>query len=343
MKNKVYIMFAILLMFLTSCENQGWEFDDFEYQSVYFAYQYPVRTITLGEDIFDTTLDNEHKTKIMATLAGVYNNDKDVTIDFSVDNALVSGFLFESGDRPIVPMPDNYYNLSSNTMVIPKGEIMGGVEVEFTDAFFNDPLAVQRNYVIPVRMNNVVNADSILSGEALVDNPRRGYGEDWSIQPKDFIFYAVKYVNPWHGIYLRRGEDVITGNNGNTSLNQTIVRHEQYVEYDEVFNVNTQSLTKSGMRVVFKDENGVNINCDLILSFDDEGNCTVSTDSEDFTASGNGKFVKDGEKNSWGSKDRDALYLDYEINLEQMHVATKDTLVLRNRGVIAETFSPVIQ
>lgn len=343
MKNKVYIMFAILLMFLTSCENQGWEFDDFEYQSVYFAYQYPVRTITLGEDVFDTTLDNEHKTKIMATLGGVYNNDKDVTIDFSVDNSLVSGFLFESGDSPIVPMPDNYYNLSSNTMVIPKGEIIGGVEVEFTDAFFNDPLAVQRNYVIPVRMNNVVNADSILSGEALVDNPRRGYGEDWSIQPKDFIFYAVKYVNPWHGIYLRRGEDVITGNNGNTSLDQTIVRHEQYVEYDEVFNVNTQSLTKSGMRVVFKDENGVNINCDLILSFDDEGNCTVSTDSEDFTASGNGKFVKDGEKNSWGSKDRDALYLDYEINLEQMHVATKDTLVLRNRGVIAETFSPVIQ
>ena len=343
MNNKVYIMFVILLMSLTSCENQEWEFDDHAYQSVYFAYQYPVRTITLGEDIYDTTLDNEHKTKIMATLAGVYNNDKDVTIDFSVDNSLVSGLLFESGDNPIVPMPDNYYNLSSNKMVIPEGEIMGGVEVEFTDAFFEDPLATQRNYVIPIRMNNVVNADTILSGEALVDNPKRGYSEDWSIQPKDFIFYAVKYVNPWHGIYLRRGEDIITGNNGNTSLDETITRHEEYVEYDEVFNVNTQSLTKSGMRVVFKDENGININYDLILTFDDEGNCTVSTDSEDFTASGNGKFVKDGEKNSWGSKDRDALYLDYEINLEAMHVVTKDTLVLRNRGVTAETFSPTIQ
>lgn len=343
MKNTVYLMFVILLMSLTACQNQDWEFDDYEYQSVYFAYQYPVRTITLGEDIFDTTLDNEHKTRIMATLAGVYNNDKDVTIDFSVDNSLVSDLLFEPGESAIIPMPDNYYNLSSNEMVIPKGEIMGGVEVEFTDAFFNDPLAVQRSYVIPVRMHSVVNADTILSGEALVNNPRRGLSQDWSIQPKDFLFYAVKYVNPWHGFYLRRGEDIITGNNGDTSLNQTITRHEAYVEYDEVFNVNTQSLTKSGMRVVFKDENGVNINCDLILSFDDEGNCTISTDSEDFTASGNGKFVKDGEKNSWGSKDRDALYLDYEINLEQMHVATKDTLVLRNRGVTAETFSPVIQ
>lgn len=343
MKNKVYIMFILLLSALTSCENQDWEFDDYEYQSVYFAYQYPVRTITLGEDIFDTSLDNEHKTKIMATIGGLYENDRDVTIDFSVDNSMVSGFLFGDGDNAIMPMPANYYNLASNQMVIPKGEIMGGVEVQFTEAFFADPLAISRNYVIPVRMNSVVNADTILSGQALVDNPKRGVGGDWSVQPKDFIFYAVKYVNPWHGVYLRRGQDIITGNNGNTALDQTITRHEEYVEYDEVFNINTHSLTDSKMQVVFKDEQGQNIYCDLILNFDDEGNCSISTDSQDFTVTGNGKFVKDGEKNSWGSKDRDALYLDYQIDLDEMKVATKDTLVLRNRGVTAETFSPVMQ
>ncbi|PKQ43582.1 DUF5627 domain-containing protein [Confluentibacter flavum] len=343
MKNKVFIMFIILLVSLTSCENNDWEFDDYEFQSVYFAYQYPVRTLTLGEDIFDTSLDNEHKSRILATLGGVYQNDNDVTIGFSVDNSLVSGLLFGAGENPIVPMPSNYYNLASDKMIIPKGEIIGGVEVEFTDAFFADPLATQTNYVIPIRMNNVVNADTILSGQALVSNPKRGISENWSIQPKDFIFYAVKYVNPWHGIYLRRGEDEITGKNGNTSLDEVITRHEDYVEYDEVFNVNTQSLTKSGMQVVFKDANGVNINCDLILTFDNDGNCVVSTNSTDFTATGNGKFVTDGEKNSWGSKDRDALYLDYEIDLEEMHITTKDTLVLRNRGVIAETFSPVVQ
>ncbi len=343
MKNKVFIMFIIILVSLTSCSNGDSEFNDYEYQSVYFAYQYPVRTLTLGEDIFDTSLDNEHKSRIMATLAGVYDNNKDVTIDFSVDNSLVSGFLFGSGENPIVPMPDNYYNLASNQMVIPKGEIMGGVEVQFTDEFFNDPLAKQRNYVIPIRMNSVVNADTILSGKALVSNPKRGIAGDWSIQPKDYIFYAVKYINPWQGYYLRRGEDVITGNNGNTSLDKVITRHEAYVEKDEVFSLNTQSLTKSGMRVVFKDDNGVNINCDLILTFDNDGNCTVSTNSTDFTATGNGKFVKDGEKNSWGSKDRDALYLDYEINLQEINVKTKDTLVLRNRGVSIETFSPEVQ
>ncbi|MFI0430990.1 DUF5627 domain-containing protein [Mariniflexile sp. HMF6888] len=343
MKNTVFIMFIITLVSLTSCENQDWEFDDYEYQSVYFAYQYPVRTLTLGEDVFDTSLDNEHKSKILATLGGVYENNKDITIDFSVDNSLVSDLLFEAGKEPMVPLPSSYYNLASDKMIISKGEIMGGVEVQFTDAFFEDPLATKRNYVIPIRMENVINADTILSGEALVANPRRGISSDWSIQPKDFIFYAVKYVNTWHGIYLRRGQDVITGNNGNTLLDDVITRHEEYVEYDEVFNVNTQSLSKSGMQVVFKDENGNNINCDLILSFDNDGNCTVSSDSNDFTAIGNGKFIKNGEKNSWGSKDRDALYLDYEINMEEMRVITKDTLVLRNRGVTAETFSPVIQ
>lgn len=343
MKNKVFIMFIILVASLTSCENNDWEFDNYEYQSVYFAYQYPVRTLTLGEDIFDTSLDNEHKSRILATLGGVYNNDTDVTIEFSIDNSLVSGLLFGSGENPIVPMPSGYYNLASDKMIIPKGEIVGGVEVEFTDAFFADPLAIQRNYVIPIRMNNVINADTILSGKALVSDPKRGISDNWSVQPKDFIFYAVKYVNPWHGIYLRRGVDEITGNNGNTSLDQVISRHKDYVESDEVFNVDTQSLTKSEMRVVFKDSNGININCDLILTFDNDGNCVVSTNSSDFTATGTGKFVKKGEKNSWGSKDRDALYLDYEINLQEMHITTKDTLVLRNRGIAAEVFSPAVQ
>jgi hypothetical protein len=51
--------------------------------------------------------------------------------------------------------------------------------------------------------------------------------------------------------------------------------------------------------------------------------------------------VKKGEKNSWGNKDRDALYLKYEVNLGSMKVSTTDTLVMRDRTVTMETFSPV--
>ena len=58
MKKIPYIVLIVALMF-SSCVNDEWEFPNFDYQTVYFAYQFPVRTITFGEDIFDTSLDNE--------------------------------------------------------------------------------------------------------------------------------------------------------------------------------------------------------------------------------------------------------------------------------------------
>lgn len=344
MKNKIFLLFTILSVTLTSCTNDDIEFGDFDYQSVYFAYQFPVRTITLGEDVFDTTLDNEYKCRIMATLGGVYSNSKDVTIDVEVANSLTTGLIFKDAGNDILPMPSNYYSLLSNKIVIAKGQITGGVEVQLTDAYFADPLALKNNYVIPVKMTNVVNADTILSGKALISNPNRAIAADWSVLPKDYILYAVKYINKWDGNYLRRGKDVIEGNNGNTALNATVVRRNTYVEKDEVLKVNTLSLKTINFPVVYKDAGGANINCKLILSFDDSGNCTVSSaEPGSYTATGTGKFVKKGEKNSWGSKDRDALYLDYKVNLQDFNVTTNDTLVLRDRGVKVETFTPLLK
>lgn len=344
MKNKIFLMFTILFITLTSCSNDDMVYDNFEFQAVYFAYQFPVRTITLGEDVFDTTLDNEYKCRIMATLGGVYSNDKDVTVDVEVANALTTGLLFKLAGDNVVPMPSNYYSLLSNKIVIAKGKVTGGVDVQLTDAFFADPLAIKNTYVIPIRLTNVVNADTILSGKALVANPNRAIATDWAVTPKDFTFYAVKYVNPWDGFYLRRGKDVIVGNNGNTALNKTVVRHKTYVESDEVFRINTLSLTNINFPIVYKDAAGANINCKLILSFDGTGNCTVSSASPGtYTASGTGKFVKRGEKNSWGAKDRDALYLSYKVGLQDFNVTTNDTLVLRDRGVKAEVYTPVLK
>ena len=90
---KVFLMSFILLSILTAC-NKDWEFPDYKYTTVYFPYQSPVRTLVLGEDVFDNTLDNQKKIMIMATMGGVYENKKDVTIYFSVDNSLAQNLKF---------------------------------------------------------------------------------------------------------------------------------------------------------------------------------------------------------------------------------------------------------
>lgn len=360
MKNKIFLILAVVFVSLTSCTNQEAEFQNFDHKSVYFAYQFPVRTITLGEDIFDTSLDNQRKCKIMATLGGVYSNDNDVTIDFEVANSLTTGLKFKDGGD-VLPMPSNYYTLSSNKIIIPKGQIMGGVDVQLTDAFFADPLAIGKNYVIPLRMTNVVNADSILSGKKLVANPNRAIAADWNVAPKDFIFYAVKYVNPWNANYLRRGADVVTKDNVTTAEK----RKKEYVEYDEVVKLNTLSLSKLIFPISnYKTKFGINLNLKVDLTFDQSQKISIkeretsyqlndSTTVYNITASGTGSFVKDGEKNSWGNKDRDGMYLDYIVNykiktsfpkkglpddVQELKYVTKDTLVLRDRGVTAEVF-----
>ena len=313
---------VLLVVALGSCKNSEVDFPDFENQTVYFAYQGPVRTITMGEDIFDTTLDNQGRLQIMGTTAGVYSNDKDITIGISVNNALTQGNNFPAPyNNAVIPMPANYYTLASNRIVIPKGSLIGGVDVQLTDAFFADPLSVQRTYAIPLEMTSVDQGKSVLAN-------------------KNFTLYVVKYINTWDGNYLRRGRDVITGKDGNTALNQTVVRRNQYVEKDEINKLNTRSLTQTEFPVTFRGTGGVNINRTLLLTFDGAGNCTISAADATFTATGTGKFVKRGEKKSWGNQDRDALYLNYEVDLGDRTASTMDTLVMRDRAVRVETFTP---
>ena len=190
--------------------------------------------------------------------------------------------------------------------------------------------------MIPLRMTNVVNADSILSGVAKVADPARGNPADWDILPKDYVLYCVKFINPYHANYLRRGEDVITQD----GVSNTVVRQAEYVEKDELCSLSTASLNTVEFPVKVVNAAGDNVTCTLLLTFGNDGKCTVSTETEGFTATGSGSFVNDGEKNSWGNKDRDAIYLDYTISMTGKTYATKDTLVVRDRGVAMETFSP---
>lgn len=310
-----------------SCENQDIEFPDYTNSAVYFGYQNPVRTLVLGDDeSVDNTLDNAHQCEIYAILAGKYSNKGTVTVGIEVDNTLCNNLYFSDG-TPVKAMPSTYYSLQGNSIVMDK-TMNGCVKVQFTDAFFADKDAIKATYVIPVRMTKVDGADSILVGKAKVDGAVRTNPDDWDILPQDYVLYCVKYFNPWSGVYLRRGVDVVTANGTAT----TTVRHKDYVERDEVF-----TITTDGLKTVLYP---FSANCNLLLTFNDDNTCTVTSATAGYTATGKGIFVKGGEKKAWGNKDRNALYLDYQVAANGVTTATKDTLVARDRGVIGrELFS----
>ena len=171
---------------LTSCKSGDQDFPDFDYQSCYFAKQYPVRTIELGNDLYvDLTNDNQHKFEIQAVMGGAYSNPRDININIVVDPSLCDGVTFADG-TPVAVMPESYYKLAAQKIVIPSGKPVGGVEVQLTDDFFADPLATTTHYVIPVRMDDVTGVDTVLAA-------------------KKFTLYAVKYVNRYHAQYILNG------------------------------------------------------------------------------------------------------------------------------------------
>lgn len=333
---RIYLILIVgtCMSIISSCKNQDIEFDDYDYSAVYFARQTPVRTLVMGEDTYDTSLDNQHKCKIYATISGVYNNDKKVEIGIEIDDELCKNLFFDTEySKKVKAMPADYYELSSNKIVLNK-EMMGAVEVQFTDKFFEDPDALTNTYVIPVRMTDVVNADSILSGKTNDPGVSLTNAAHWITLPMNYVLYCVKYINEWDGNYLRRGKDIIT-TAGETKEN---VRHKEYVEYDDICSIDTKNLSTAVMPVSLEGMGDY----ELTLSFNDKKECTVTTETDGFAISnGNGKFVKDGDKNSWGNKDRDVIYLDYTIQNEKTGASchTLDTLVIRDRGVAYETFS----
>ncbi|RAW02575.1 DUF5627 domain-containing protein [Pseudochryseolinea flava] len=357
------ILCGISLSALTmSCENQEISFPDYDKSTVYFAYQYPVRTIVLGEDIYDTSLDNDYKCQIYATMGGVYENKKKIDIDIAVDNSLCNKLYLDAAFTvPVQPMPANYYTLSGNQISLDH-KLQGAVGVQLTDAFFADANALQNTYVIPLRMLNVTNADAILSGLPKVQEPDKVNASHWDIQPKDYVLYFIKYINPWHANYLRRGKDQITVN-GATS---TITRHQPTVEADELRSLSTLSLHELKYTQDYKGYSGLNLNLALKLNFNEDESCTVephvtaydvndSVSVYNISATGSGAFVKKGEKKSWGNKDRDVLYLQYNVSYEvettypnaglpnrtdQVSYVTSDTLVVRDRGVKVEVLTP---
>ena len=293
----------------TACENDDQDFDDYEGgTSVYFSYQYPVRTIMLGDGgEVDNTSDNAHKFTVYATTGGTYESF-DFKVQVSVDETLCNNLYYEDGTA-VKALPQSYYQLSSSTSTY-VGKFLSGVEVQLTDAFFADPASLTTTYVLPLVMTGQTGADRILSG-TVADGytaPARTNSSAWSETPKDYTMVCLKYVNDWEGYYLVKGTA--------TELEKCTIVH-----------VVTTSLTTC----TYTNKDGVT----MTLTFSGN-NCTISDGAE-----GSGSYVANSGE-VWGQKERAALNLQYTAG----GTSYNETLVAQRRGDFAGTvvtYSPTYQ
>lgn len=311
---------------LWSCESGDKTFPDYEEgTTVYFPYQYPTRTIVLGDDepSVDLTNDHNHQCQIMATFGGSYNGSNG-SVQVAVDETLCNNLYFDDGVTPVKVMPSSYYTLSTTSLDF-NGTFNGATTVKLTDAFFNDPDAVTRTYVIPLVMTGQKGFGKILTGTLNEgETGPRTNSSAWDIKPMDYVLYCVKFQNKYSGWWLT---------NGTTST--------ENIEKASTVEIKTLSLNDSKYTVSFQDGDKI-YTADLKLSFNGEA-CTITSLTDGVTATGNGSWGDDSEKKAWGDRDRDGMELNYAVDFGGNHKFSKhEKLVWQRSGVKpVDEFTPV--
>ena len=336
MKKTISLLITGIVAF--GCSNVDIEFDDYEYQSIYFPFQTPVRTIVLGdESVGNNSIDLEHAFSIGVTMGGVYENKKDrvVTVEYAPE--LGQNITAGPGDTLEV-LPAEYYEADFSTVVIPSGSFVGKIRVDLKDIFFEDPLSATTHYVIPVRIT-AAGEDTILSGIPIpidtVDVPDPRIEEHWDVPPKNYTLFGIKYINELHGMYLLRGSRT------NMTTNEVTNYSARFLTDNTMTMLSTVSLTENAMNIVGGTNTGGKYS--MLLTFN-KGSKTITVSQKDTTsvvASGTGVYyTKDdsGSEGYNGAKHR-TIYLDYTFEGDSVSYAVKDSLVFVDTDVVFEEFS----
>ena len=381
---KKFLLICAMAFSIMACENQINEFPDFGSTAVYFPFQTPVRTLIQGKyDLGFNDNDNLGRFEIGVTMTGVYNNSIDRKVHFELAPELIDAAALGVDTVNVELLPASYYTIEQQSPVtIPAGSIDGRIPVQLNDAFFDDPKSYAEfgevHYVIPLKITNFENLDSLLVGVPAegVTNPIRIKQEDWQTLPKDYTLFGIKYMNKYQGIYLRRGEDAVTGfvgletvfANGNPTetesraIDSSTVYRSEFVVGDELLPLATagRKIANATIGVRRADPDlATNNTLSLQLTFNDNEEITVSNadPNSSVTVTGTGQFVENGDE--WGGKSRDVIYLDFQYRelevevtqtfffgqvvstttatLDLLHTV-KDTLVIRDRDVKFEEF-----
>ena len=382
---KKYLLICTIALSLLACENQINEFPDFGSTSVYFPFQTPVRTLIQGKyDLGLNDNDNLGRFEIGVIMSGVYNNGIDRKVHFELAPDLIDATALGVDTVNVELLPASYYTIEQQSPVtIPAGSIDGRIPIQLNDAFFDDPKSFAEfgevHYVLPLKITNYENLDSLLVGVPAEDvtNPIRIKQEDWETHPKDYTLFGIKYMNKYQGIYLRRGEDAVNGfvgletvyANGNPTeteskaVDSTTVYRSEFVVGDELLPLTTSGRKEANATIGVRRSDpdlATNNTLSLKLTFNDNEEITVTNadPNSTVTVTGTGKFVENGDE--WGGQSRDVIYLDFQYRELEVEVTqrfffgqvvstttatldlshtVKDTLVIRDRDVRFEEFT----
>lgn len=356
---KLYIFVFIITLFVSGCDkyeplisNKDKSFPDYDYTSVYFPIQYPIRSIDLATDArINNSIDLQYKFHIGISMGGVYNNNLERRIKYEyAPDLLPEEFNAQSNYGEIINsikvLPPEYYTLSppsGSLVTIPAGQYSGLIQVQLTDGFFADSLSFKNKYVIPLRIVEAQNIDSILAGSPIVPNPVVTNPNHWDPGnlPRNFTFFMVKFINKFHGNYFLRGADYTLDQENNRI--DSIIYRQRFLTDNTVANLNTSGLNKITTNNI---SNLFSSTGDYSLCLEINNNNQISiTESPGaiLPVTGSGVFKSREDSNEiWGGEKRRTMYLHYNYERNGVQHEVFDTLVFRTTDTRLEFFQPIV-
>ncbi|MEX0983029.1 MAG: DUF1735 domain-containing protein [Bacteroidales bacterium] len=342
MKKIITVLFTGILLF--SCTNRDIEFDDYDYTTVYFPFQKPIRTLILGdESVGDNSIDLEKAFTIGITMGGVYENGEDRVVKIAYAPELAENIINTATGDTLRLLPESYYDAAfldaaQVDITIPAGEMSGKTRVQLNDAFFQDPLSAGFTYVVPLMITDAV-SDSVLSGEvasgvsldtADVRNP-----DQWKTLPKNYTLFGIRYINPTHGYYLYRGQRL------NLATQDTITYSARFLTDNTATVLTTTSLTENIMGHAAGMTDDPSFVMELTFDHDNQSVVVSQVDTTTADLSGTGIYYTkdDDQSESYNGNKHRTIYLDYIYNDGTDDYQVNDSLVFIDTDVTFEEFT----